>query len=140
MIVNRREDQCLKSTTVSAILNIGFNFIVIPLWGMNGAAVTTIIAEASNFIMQAMYAKELFDWKRLDIKSVKSNLIGAVGIAMVCIIANLNFCDKVIKLFVAVPISAVVYFSILLIGKNDLMISLCVKFGKIIKELSCGSI
>lgn len=140
LIVNRREDQCLKSTTVSAILNIGFNFIVIPLWGMNGAAVTTIIAEASNFIMQAMYAKELFDWKRLDIKSVKSNLIGAVGIAMVCIIANLNFCDKVIKLFVAVPISAVVYFSILLIGKNDLMISLCVKFGKIIKELSCGSI
>lgn len=133
LIVNRREDQCLKSTTVSAISNVGLNFIVIPLWGMNGAAVTTIIAETVNFVMQVMYSKELFNWKSLDIKSVKFNIIGAVGIAIVCMLSNLSFYDRVIRLLIAVPISAVIYFLILLIGKNDLMISLCMKFRRIIK-------
>ena len=130
LIVNRQEDKCLKSTTVSAISNVGLNFLLIPLLGMNGAAITTIIAEVVNFLMQVRYSKELFDWKKLDFRSVRFNLLGAVAIIVVCVIANKFISNYFIRLALAVLFSAIVYFSVLLIGKDDIAVSI---FHKLIR-------
>lgn len=124
LIVARQEEKCLKSTTVSAISNIGLNFLLIPLLGMNGAAITTIIAEVVNFLMQVRYSKELFNWKNLDFRSVKYNLLGAAGIVVVCAIINSFVHSYFVRLATAVVFSAVVYFSILLIGKDDIAVSI----------------
>ena len=41
----------LISTVVSSIINIGLNLIFIPILGMDGAAITTVIAEMTVMIL-----------------------------------------------------------------------------------------
>lgn len=41
-----------KSTVISAVINIVLNFIIIPIWAENAAALTTLIAEAVAFFVQ----------------------------------------------------------------------------------------
>lgn len=48
----KMETFVLKSTVISAIINIVLNFILIPIWAENAAALTTLIAEAVAFIVQ----------------------------------------------------------------------------------------
>lgn len=57
LIVNRQEKLCLKATVVSAIVNVGLNFVLMPTLGMIGAAVTTVIAELVNCMMQMCFSK-----------------------------------------------------------------------------------
>ena len=121
LIVNQQEDKCLKSTIVSALVNVALNFVLIPTIGMVGAAITTVLAEAVNCFMQVRYSKRFFDWKKLRIKDSVPCLIGGVGIVAVCVAANI-FIDKTgVRMLLAMILSAGVYFLVLLTCKNEIV-------------------
>lgn len=119
LIVNRQEKYCLKATVVSAIVNVGLNFILIPWFGMIGAAITTVLAEVVNCVLQIYFSKLFFNWRMLEIKPVMSCVYGSAAIGVICRICNQNFDSSLLKMVSAILISTAVYIEILILMKNS---------------------
>lgn len=88
LIVNRQDKKCLISTLISAGTNITLNFIFIPYFSMYATAVTTVIAEASSFIIQFRYSKKYFDYRVLDLKKVIPCIVGNIILCCIAIIVR----------------------------------------------------
>ena len=87
LIVNRQEKYCLNATVISAIVNVGLNFILMPWLGMIGAAITTVLAEFVNCVMQIHFSKPFFNWRTLGIKPIMSCVCGSAAIGVICMIS-----------------------------------------------------
>lgn len=87
LIPAKKEDVVFKATALSAIVNIGLNFIMIPLWGINAAAITTIIAEAITFIITAIIGRRYVSLSGIS-KTLISSIVGCVGIVVICILSH----------------------------------------------------
>lgn len=74
MIPYRMEKKVLIATLISAITNIVLNFILIPKWGQNAAALTTLLAE---FIM--MFMGIYYTYHTVKLKFKKSLWIGSLN-------------------------------------------------------------
>lgn len=118
LIVNGQEKYCLEATVVSAIVNVAMNLVLMPRLGMIGAAITTVLAEFVNCMMQIYFSRTFFDWKMLDIKSVESCLCGSVAIGIICILCNQYFDRSLWRMISASLISVMVYAGILIVMKN----------------------
>ena len=118
LIVNGQEKYCLEATVISAIVNVAMNLVLMPRLGMIGAAITTVLAEFVNCMMQIYFSRTFFDWKMLDIKSVESCLCGSVAIGIICILCNQYFDSSLWRMISASLISVVVYAGILIVMKN----------------------
>lgn len=127
LIVNRREKYCLISTITSAAVNIILNIFLIPLWGMNGAAMTTVIAEFLNCILQVHFSKDLYDWHRLKLIDSLPCIIGSGIVFVICSISNKLINSLVLKFVIAVPVSIVIYFALMVFSKNEFVLSVLKK-------------
>ena len=134
LIVNRQEKLCLKATVVSAIVNVGLNFILMPTLGMIGAAITTVIAELVNCMMQMRFSKPFFVWRTLEWKTIVSCICGSVFIGIICLLCNGFFRGGLMKMVCAVALSALVYGITLIVMRNPYVMSIVIvvknKIGK----------
>lgn len=118
LIVNRQEKLCLKATAISAMVNVGMNFVLMPWLGMIGAAITTVLAEFVNCVMQIHFSKSFFNWRLLEVKPIISCICGSIAIGVICMICNRIFDGSLWRMIGAVLISIVVYVGILILMKN----------------------
>ena len=79
---NKKEGTNLIGTSLSAIVNFTINLIAVPLFGINGAAFTTLLAELFVFIY-LLFSMKMY-WVYLDWKELGINVIQ-------CIIATIPF-------------------------------------------------
>ena len=103
LIVNRKEKDFLIITLISAGINILLNLIVIPVIGIAGAAVTTVIAEGIVVVMCAIRAKGKYTFK-LNLNNILTVVIGCVGVVIVSFIISeidINSMAKVILTVIA---------------------------------------
>ena len=98
----------------AALLNVALNIIFIPLWGILGAAITTLLAYLSAFLLMHHFAVKEFtftiEWGFIS-KALLSSLI------MVSFIVWLNV-RGLPGLLVAVPSGAAVYFASMVLLKG----------------------
>lgn len=126
-----RRQNCLTMATVGAmIFNIIFNIILIPQFGAGGAALASVGSEIVTLIIQGFFAKEY-----IDLQFIIKNAIKYLGIAaiMYVVISLIKvFVHDSIGLFMVtlllIMIGMVVYFSILLFTKDDVLIDIKKKF------------
>jgi len=123
LIPAMRETQFMIACVVSVAANIVLNGIMIPLWGMNGAAIATAL---SSFVIVAIAAVR-FD-KNIHISGLKKVIAGVAGGALGIIAVT-----AVIKMFVSsvwlttifvVFASVIVYAGFLLLFKNEVAIEI----------------
>ncbi len=116
LIPTRKERVVFKATLISAIVNIGLNFVFIPLWGINAAAFTTIIAEFITFIIAFYNSRNI-----VSLINVKNNfisvLLGCISILIVCLIFG-NIDCYIARIISSILGSIIIYIMILLINKN----------------------
>jgi len=55
LIASRKEKITLYIAAISAVLNIGLNFILIPTYSLNGASIATVITGAFSFFAQLFF-------------------------------------------------------------------------------------
>ena len=79
LIPSNRERTVLIATCVSAITNICLNFVFIPLWGVNGAAFTTIISEIIVLAITYIKSREIIAIN-IGVKGLLSVVLGCVCI------------------------------------------------------------
>lgn len=63
-VLEKKNHVLQRVTLLAALVNISLNFVFIPLWGMVGAAFTTLLAESIVFIgLLIFFSKTYFRWK-----------------------------------------------------------------------------
>lgn len=129
ILVNRKEKYSLIATFVSALVNIILNFILIPRIGIAAAALTTLIAELTNFIVHFHYSTPFFDYKKIKIiRDYVGYFLGIVLICLECLVFNTVFKDKsgalqiFLQLAVLFGIVTVSYIFLLVKIKNSIII------------------
>lgn len=104
------EKQYLKVVTISALVNLVLNLIFTPIYGMNIAAVITVISEVINLILMKRYADKVI--KINCFKYVLKALLPTIAMTIVVVtLRNLNI-NVVLNIIVAsvVYISAIIGF------------------------------
>lgn len=118
-----KELLCLKISSVSALVNIVLNFILIPKYGLNAAAFTTAVSELLGMLW-GIFAID----KKIKIigmpKMLITPAIGSFGILAVGTLSQLFFRDAFIVSLLTIIVGTIWYFIILLITKNEFFLGL----------------
>ncbi|OWV05272.1 MULTISPECIES: flippase [unclassified Fibrobacter] len=119
LVPNRQEKKFLNITIMSAVLNICLNFIMIPKIGILGAAITTLISEVLVVILSF---KESLKCLKLSVytRNVWATIFGSALIVGVCCMTKCLVESSLLQLIVAIPLSALLYFVVQIVFKNDL--------------------
>jgi len=123
ILPNKHDKVQLIATIISAVINIVLNIIIIPFISLNGAALTTVLAEILVFgieigcFMKKNNNKELKNIFSLDKKTIISTLIGSFFIIVISLFCSNLFTNEIIHLIGTTIISGGVY------------IVICITFG-----------
>ena len=90
VVMKEKTGKMFLFTSISVLVNIGLNFILIPKYGMYGAAVATLISYILQFIMIFVYTQKLvfinYDYKFI----FKSSFICLCFFALILFLSYLN--------------------------------------------------
>lgn len=125
LLVNRQEKKVLMATTVSAALNVGFNLILIPQMGIAGAAITTVIAEMVNCLIQSYFSNKLvgtalFGTKKEYLQIILGCVIVYVAVSISKVIwNNYTVLNHVMRILFSMGLSFLLYYAFLSLIKNE---------------------
>lgn len=133
LVPNRKEKYYLISTSTAAAINIVLNIFFIKLWGIAGAATTTLIAELVVFILvrRVCFTKSLLAIN-VGNKNLVSIAVGTLAVTGICIGAEQFLRGVVLHVIVGVILSVIVYYIILKLFNNDVLKDVSLK--KIIRR------
>ena len=123
LIPRNLESRSLISTSITAIINVLLNFFFVPAFGINGAAITTLIAEFVNFICQFMFGRKYTRFHFINKRNLASSLVGTLFIALICV-ACTRISQSLLFFFIAVVLSVTTYALATIILKNDVAIKM----------------
>lgn len=113
----RMEDKALISTIVSALINIGLNFVLIPRWGQDAAAFTTLLAELSLVIMGIFYSRNEIHLHIL--KSIIIGMVSAVAVLLACYCVRMLDLNYLLTIVLSMLGSVVLFLAILFVGYRE---------------------
>lgn len=114
LIINNKTKIAGLAMSVSAIVNLSLNLLLIPVIGINGAALTTLIAFLINFIITICYCVKYirFDFNLSFI--IKSTLASVIMSSLIFYLSPVNLND----LLFTIGVSAALYFGIIYLLKG----------------------
>lgn len=112
-----------KSYFLGAILNLIFNTLLIPKFAAKGAAIGTVIAEATVFIVQFIQVRKITNQKELSRSFFKYLLCGLFMLGC-CTLVGINLEPTAITTIIQVIVGIASYFIILLLIKDKLTYSI----------------
>ncbi len=117
LLPRRKEKLFLFATIISAVLNIGLNFMLLPIIGHLGAAVTTLLSE---IVMFCILLHESNKQTKIHVqkRTIFSAVLGCIPIIVVCETAKHFIENTILCMFVAVTVSVLAYFGVLVLRKH----------------------
>jgi O-antigen/teichoic acid export membrane protein len=110
MPINRTKDFTI-SVTVGAFVNILLNFITIPLWGLYGAAIATVISEVAVTIYQFWVVRyDLFFAKLFN--GVWKYFVAGIVMFIVLLIMTINMAATPARSVIQIVVGIIIYFSL----------------------------
>ena len=128
LIPYRKERGALLLTVISACINIGLNFVLIPLFSFNAAALTTLIAEIFMCISGIVMTKKI-----CVIPIKRELLFGGVSggiVFVVCMLVKSLIQNYLFVIILSVTISLIAYAILMCIIKNNFVYDLLKKVKK----------
>lgn len=130
LIPVKRESKSLIAFVVAAVLNIGLNFVLIPILSEKGAAITTVLAEFSAMAINLYYGRDVIVPVIRNFSSTYNMItviIASIGIIATCLIVNAFAQALIIRLVLQVILSGLVYVVLLLIMGNETIKDILIK-------------
>lgn len=115
-----KEKQMMYSTFLGAIINVILNAILIKSFQQNGAAVASVITEASVTLFQIICVRKLIN-PNLNGRFVSSTVFSALFMIVCVLPIKLLNLSLIKELFISVIVGSVVYFLCLYITKNEMI-------------------
>lgn len=123
MVPLKMDTQILQITVISALVNIALNFVLIPLWKENAAALTTILAEGISFFGCRYFGRKYVSIKGIGTIIAKV-LAGCIAIAAVCLFLGLLLPNLLAYTILAVLVSVIVYCIVEVLLRNQVMVNI----------------
>lgn len=120
LIPNKEENKYLIVTVISAAVNIGLNFLFIPMLGMTGAAITTIISEILVLFISKHYCKSYIEKTAINKRDFISVIVGSAFIGVICTLVNMMLDASIIGLCIAIVLSVIIYALTLIFCNHSL--------------------
>lgn len=121
MVPFQMEGKFLLATILSAITNVVLNFFLIPLWGQNATAITTLISELIMFFLGIYFLHNKIKFSIL--REMCIGISGAVITSIVTYIVIKFNCDNFATIFISIIASLLAYLLVLCIfEKNKIVI------------------
>ena len=108
---------------VGAIVDVIANFILIPNYGLMGAAVATLIAEFSVLFTSIILGK-IHKYVKVPYKDILKIMIGTMAMTLVSII-TLSLDNSIMRIILTVIVCSLTYFIIELVLKNNFVYEYC---------------
>lgn len=107
------------SVTIAAIVNFIFNYIMIPKYLQNGAAIGTVIAESIGVIMMLYFSRSIL--REIDFFSIKrlKYFIAAIIMGIPVYIITLQNFGNILTIIYSITVGIIVYFFTLFIMKEE---------------------
>lgn len=122
LIPNKKDIVVLFAAILSSIINIILNIVLIPKWGINAAAMTTIISEMMMFIISMYYGKHFVDISTAYTNVSKSAL--GCGIIVLIVFVIRTFITNIILIIIlSILLSVIAYIAIEIMLNNTLVCS-----------------
>lgn len=118
MLPAGKEKICLKSSVVSAVVNIVLNLLLVPTWGLNAAATTTAISEFIGIIIKRPYIDKEIHIDGLK-QMIAAPIIGSSGIVLVSIVVRCFVISPYLIAIFTILLSGMVYLATLVLMKNE---------------------
>lgn len=110
------------SVTIAAIINFIFNYIMIPKYYQNGAAIGTIIAELTGVILMLYFTRDyLKEIEFYNLKNLKYFISSIIMGLIILFIKYLNL-GNISTILISISLGSIIYFIILLLLKEDIVI------------------
>lgn len=132
LYTNGQEKKMLVSVIAGAILNIGMNFILIPMYSYIGAAISLLATEIIVAIIRIYYGKKYVNINLIGINFVKVLISTFVMGVMVLILQKELHMGILMNTALSVLAGVIVYGIMLMLIKEELTVD---ESGKIIKKL-----
>lgn len=102
MIVSGREHAVLRMTAIAVVFNLVANLLVIPTWGMVGAACTTLATEVLRAALAAAFVRR-DGFTLLAARRLLRPMLAGAAMALVLIFSGVD------QVLLAVPLGALAY-------------------------------
>lgn len=127
LLSTKNQKQYTLSVIFGALVNVIFNSILIRFYQSIGAVIATVIAECVVTSVQFFFIRREFNiWK--IIKLSKNYLISALIMFVMTIIIDIIVKSNMLGIILQVVFGGIIYFVILLIEKDNLILELKTKF------------
>ena len=108
------------SVSGGAIVNIVFNLFLIPFYGANGAAFSTLVTEIAVFLILLVVGNKYYPFKTSQFFQ-PSYLIGSLLMGLGVWFSLFIPVSNWVKLIIGVFVGAIIYFAYLSFTKNNFM-------------------
>lgn len=130
------EKQGFKASVISSMISIISNVILIQAFGVNGAALASLISEFSAFFIRVLIARHF----SINLKILNKDLLMFLvsGVVMVCILLilrNILATGILLRIVLSVVIGCIVYISSLLLVKDPITKMILNKVLKLIERV-----
>lgn len=127
-----REKNNLHATTLSAIINIVLNALLMPTFKQNGAAFSTAVSEIFVVVFCVVTNKRFKEF--VDIKMLKTNILhagaGCLSIIVIAATTHRLINNDILSMIIIIALSCGAYSCELIALKNDMAIATIEKFKK----------
>lgn len=133
LLAVKKDKQYTIATVTGAITNVVLNIILIPIYGIYGACITSLISETIVFIIESYYSKQYIKIKKVIKENAKA-FIASIIMFIICNLLCLLKINSIIVLGIQIVLSVLIYFGIMFIIKDEMCIEIINKSFTIIKR------
>ena len=114
------EKYILEATIIGALINMGLNMLLIPLYKHNGAAIASVLSEITVTFIMIKKAKKSFSIKLLK-KDFLSETISLLFMGASVILLSMIIDSPMMRLIFIIPFAISVYFCMLFFTKHSII-------------------
>ena len=131
LIPSKKETYVALTTLVGLIVNFCLNYIFIPIYGANGAAAASVLAEFSVMCVALVFVRKVLDIRQA-FKGAWQYIVASLPIFFVSGLVHYFVSNIFLIIILCVGLSCGVYIIMLLILKNDFVKEIIQKGKKIL--------
>ncbi len=139
LVSQGKENKVLQATILSAFFNSSFNFVLIPLFKQNGAALTTLLAELIMVVYAALNIKDILKLL-FSLKALFNTALGCiVMVGIYYLLDYLGLAKHNYFFILSIVICAFSYCGVMVMLKDAEFISFAKKIQHFLKQRRKGT-
>lgn len=136
MIPHKMENKCFIASVTSAVCNVLFNLVLIPMYSLNGAAITTLISEVVVVGMSYSFCRSYINIRKV-FDGIHTIIIPNISVIFICIVVRYMVSENYLCIILSCVLCVGVYFVLLFALKDSVFYSFAMKVFKQIKFSKC---